>query len=592
MSQSAKRVPGCDFLYERGRRFTVRVQVPRELKAALGKGEFKKSLGGDLALAKRKYHSVVAGFIGQIEAARSGAQSVFVTPGVSKGQPTTDDLEVACYAHFLRMAEKMRGKVAEPVGDKPRELVNRAEGFRLMIENQVAAYADDNWSVMAIQATWLCEEHDWAIPPESPLFEHLCQTMLRARLQCYRNELRRLEGKIAADPDADPMFSATPPKRQPPPITLGDLIDKFTASREAKWSASTERNYIIINRLIKEVCDRDTPLDQVDDEFCGQVRSVLLRLPANYQKHPSTKGRPIPEVVDIAAANGMPMIGPATINGHLTKLAAIIRFGREKGWISGNPMAGIDVLDPIDPSEKRHPFTTDHLNAIFATAPWSTPFKADDPCPSRYWAPLIALYSGARLTDICGQLVEEIIEQDGVRLFDFVHRPGDRHIKGGKGRRVPIHPALIALGFWDFVEQARKSGRRQLFPDVKRDLLGKWGDNTSKWFSRKVKFLGLRGRNLSFHSLRHSFEDALRRVDLHDTPIGNAIAGRWSAGVSKNYGSKYPVGKLQDAIALIAYPGLRFPSAVLQPLQRPSQPRARRLHSDILATLGGIPANP
>ena len=372
---------------------------------------------------------------------------------------------------------------------------------------------------------------------------------------------------MSPDPDADPLFGSRPPQSKKPSLVLGDLMDKFTASREAKWSsASTRRNYIIINRLLEEVCGRDTPLDQITDEFCENVRSILKTLPANYQKHPAMTGRPILEVVGIAATKGLPHIGPATINGHLTKLAAIIRFGREKGWITGNPMAGVDVLDPIDPSEKRHSLTTDHLNAIFATAPWCQPFDASDPRPSRYWAPLIGLFSGARLTDICGQLVEEMIELDGVRLFDFSHRPGERHIKGGKSRRVPIHPTLIALGFWDFVEQARQSGRRQLFPDVKRDLVGKWGDNTSKWFSRKVKHLGLRGRNLSFHSLRHSFEDALRRADLHDTPIGNAITGRWSAGSSKNYGSKYPVEKLRNAIAIIEYPGLHLHGVALQPV--------------------------
>lgn len=555
MSLSAKRVPGCNYLYERGRRYIVRVQVPRELKDALGKSEFKKSLGGDLALAKRKYHNVVATILAQIEAARCGAEQAGEPQAKAANQPTVEDVDAACYAHFVRMAVNMRGKVAYPVGDNPRELRNRTEGYREMIQGQVATHAYDAWESMAIDAKWLCEEHGWTIAQDSQLFEHLCKTMLRARLQCYRDELRRLEGKMGPDPDTDPLFGSQPPKRTKPAMTLGELMDKFTASRQAKWSASTRRNYIIINRVIEEVCGRDTSLDLIDDEFCDRVRSILCRLPANYQKHPALKGRPIPEVIEIAAEKGLPVIGPATINGHLTKLAAIIRFGREKGWIIGNPMAGIDVHDPIDPSEKRHPLTTDHLNAIFATAPWSHSFAADDPNPSRYWAPLIGLFSGARLTDICGLLVEEMIELDGVRLFNFCHRPGERHIKGGKSRRVPVHPKLIALGFWDFVEAARKSGRRQLFPDVKRDQVGKWGDGTSKWFSRKIKSLGLRGRNLSFHSLRHSFEDALRRADLHDTPIGNAITGRWSPGVSKNYGSKYPVGQLQEAVTTVDYPG-------------------------------------
>jgi integrase len=220
-------------------------------------------------------------------------------------------------------------------------------------------------------------------------------------------------------------------------------------------------------------------------------------------------------------------------------------------------MSGIEVSDPIHPSEKRAPFTTAQLNQLFATDPWKRPFDPDDPNPSRYWAPLIGLYSGARLTDICGQLVEEMIELDGVKVFHFAHRPGERQIKGGRSRRVPVHPDLIALGFWDFVEAARASGRQQLFPEVKRDQVGKWGDNTSKWFSRKIAGLGLRGRSLSFHSLRHDFEDALRRVDLHDTPVGNALAGRWSgSGSSQNYGTKYPMDKLKAAIELVSYPGL------------------------------------
>lgn len=556
MTNSRRRVQGFKYLYERGASFEVRVQVPRPLRMDVGKGELKKSLGGDFARATRQYPTVLGGFFDQIDAARKCAAKNGPAPFSPGNRPTSEDIEIACYAHFSRMAEKMRGQVAHPVGDNPSTLENRAEGLRIMIANQVSVHGNDAWSFMTTEATWFCEDHGWTIEPDSALFEHLCRTMLRARLQCYRNELRRLEGKMAEDPDADPLFGNQPPKRQKAPLMLGDLIDKFTASREAKWSASTKRNYTIIHRVIEEVCGRDTSLTAIDDEFCENVRSVLQRLPSNYQKHPATKGRSIPEVLEIGAAKGLPVIGPATINGHLTKLAAIISFGREKGWISGNPMAGIDVLDPIDPSEKRHPFTTEHLKAIFASEPWTQPFNMSDPTPSRFWAPLAGLYSGARLTDICGQLVEEMIEVDGVPIFDFVHRPDERHIKGGKSRRVPVHPMLLELGFWDFVDDARKSGRRLLFPEVKPDAVGKWGDGTSKWFSRKVKRLELRGRRLSFHSFRHTFEDALRRVDLHDTPIGNAIVGRWSAGVSKNYGSKYPIERLRDEIAKVDYPGL------------------------------------
>ncbi len=175
MSPPAKRVPDCEYLFDRGGRHTVRVQVPRHLKAALGKGEFKKSLGGDLALAKRKYHSVVAAFMAEIEAARRGAVQRGAPQAISAKPPTVEDVEAACYAHFVRMTLKMRGKVAHPVGDNPRELGNLAEGYRIMIQSQVAAHAYDAWESMVLDAKWLCEEHGWTIDPETGLFEHLCK---------------------------------------------------------------------------------------------------------------------------------------------------------------------------------------------------------------------------------------------------------------------------------------------------------------------------------------------------------------------------------------------------------------------------------
>ncbi len=560
MSKKWKRVPGYPYVYERGSTYSVRVQVPRDVRGQIGKGELKRSLGGDFSVVKRKHHGVVAEFVAAIEAARShsvapsSAASVVVAP-------TDEEIEVACYAHFRRMVDNMRGRVAHPVGDAPRSRLNRVEGYQMMIQHHLDTFEMDAWSVMATQASWLCDEYGWVLDEDSETFAFLCQTMLRARLQCYKDELRRLEGKMSPDPDADPLFGPKPPKRLSAPRNLGDLIDKFNAARGHGWSASTRKNYIIITRVLEEICSRDTPVEDVDSDFCRKVCMLLTQLPANYQKLPSTRGRTISDAIQIAVANGLPTISPATVNSHLNKLGAIVRFGRDEGWIVGNPMSGVEVDDPIHPSDKRDPFSTTHLRAIFATEPWDTAAPPPSaPYPSRYWTPLIALFSGARLTDICGQRVDEMIEEDGVRLFNFVHRPGDRHIKGRRSRKVPVHPELIALGFWDYVEDARRAGQSNLFADVKRDRLGKWGDNTSKWFSRKIKMLALSGRKLSFHSFRHSFEDALRRADLHDTPIGNAITGRSSPGVSKNYGSKYPARQLQEALEKVAYPDFVFTS--------------------------------
>lgn len=554
MTVKRRGIEGFPYLRLRGRSYEVRLQVPSPLKLAVGKGELKRSLGGDLTVAKRAYHKTVSELQEAIDRARCASPQSNVASRMPR-EPTLDDIAIASYHHYSRMVELQRGKVVSLQGESQSTRQGRIASLQEALLYHVDRAEAEDWKIMATQARWKIEEMGWMLSEKSPRFTYLCQMLLRARLEAYRSELRKLNGHFAPDPDADPLFASNPAKTTVPVATLGDLKNEFEAEKHAHWTLSTRKNYKIIFAVLEQICGFDTPVSAIDREYCRDITKRLQGLPVNYQKSPLTRGRSVAEAIEIARVHEMQTIAPATINNHLSKLGAIVRYGRDKGWVAGNPMADLQVPDPVDPSEKRDPFSIEQLNLIFARAPWSDSGASTTERPSRYWAPLAALYSGARLTEICGQRVDEMMIEDGVHTFHFRHRPGDRAIKNGKSRKVPVHPELLRLGFWDFVGEARTAGREHLFPDVKPDKLGKWGDHTSKWFSRQVKVLDLQGRNLSFHSFRHSFEDALRRADLHDTPMGNALTGRWTAGVSKNYGSKYPVAKLHQALIEVGYPG-------------------------------------
>ena len=62
-----------------------------------------------------------------------------------------------------------------------------------------------------------------------------------------------------------------------------------------------------------------------------------------------------------------------------------------------------------------------------------------------YWRPLIALYAGARLTEI-GQLrVQDIKRESGIDYFDISDEGEDAGIKMlSSRRRVPIHAELVS----------------------------------------------------------------------------------------------------------------------------------------------------
>lgn len=213
MSASKRRVEGYDYLYQRGHSYEVRLQVPRPLRPVVGKGELKKSLGSDFKKVRDKHPRVLAGLLDQIDAARRTINHVGSLPTHSDNIPTRADIDVACEAHFRRMAKNMAGKVAVPIGDDPRSRANRAEGFKVMIEHQIRALQSGAWATIGLDATYLCDDMGWNIEEGSALFHYLCKSMMKARIQCYRDEVRLIEG--IATPDPEPIFKIRQGKARP-----------------------------------------------------------------------------------------------------------------------------------------------------------------------------------------------------------------------------------------------------------------------------------------------------------------------------------------------------------------------------------------
>lgn len=135
-----------------------------------------------------------------------------------------------------------------------------------------------------------------------------------------------------------------------------------------------------------------------------------------------------------------------------------------------------------------------------------------------FWLPLIGLFAGARINEICQLNPLEDIKQDsatGIWFFHFTDESEtaegvDKSIKTNSSRRiVPIHSKLIDLGFLDYVERIKNAGHKIIFP-AWEPRNGKASANASKWFVRYLESIGLRddteGARLSgFHCFRHTF---------------------------------------------------------------------------------------
>lgn len=539
-----KQVDGFAHLYSRGRTFVVRVQVPKHERARVGVRELKRSLGEGFATAKKKYPAILAKLLARIEPAVA----------VSTGHiPSVLEIDEA----VRRYHRGLRSALAQTGPESAGAVSSRSEQVAALTEIAVLQVASENNSSMALHARWLCAEHGWDIADASPLFFEISSKLLRARLDRLREEKHKVGALFGPRLDSDPMFlngaaDCTAIAGQ----TVGQLIALFRRVQEPKLAPSTKQGYRIPLRAIEEILGTDFPLNDLSRDRCRDVIDILAGLPANYRKLPETRNLSLKGVVEARQQLGLPTVMPATLNGYINKLRALLQLAVTEEWISTNPAVGHAVIDPVSPAQKRLPFKLEQLQNIFSGEPWLSHDQDVGGRPARFWLPLLALYSGARVGELAQLAVADISNDPGFEMINVRARNATRLKNRYAERSIPIHPELARLGFLKFVQKAQGARQERLFPQERSDRLGHYGRGVSDWFARLCDQRDIVDPKITFHSFRHNFEDALREAGLHGTPIALYLTGRSGGGVASNYGSGYSKAALRDAICLVNYPGL------------------------------------
>ncbi|MGO4527323.1 DUF6538 domain-containing protein, partial [Microvirga sp. 2MCAF35] len=325
-------------------------------------------------------------------------------------------------------------------------------------------------------------------------------------------------------------------------------------------------------RLI-ELISPEMPVKAVTREVCRDVLDTLRYLaPNSTKRYPGLTGR---DAAKRAKAEGLAPMSALTINGHIQKLSALMNWAVNEGYIDRNPARGLKVIDRVRRKDKRYPFSSEQLRLIFNAplyrgcqddGPGYARPGANYPRRGRFWVPLIGLFSGMRLNEICQLDVADVRLIDGIDCFIVTaggpDRTTDKRLKTENAERaVPIHPILVDLGFVDYVQSRRVSRDTKLFPELPIACTGYYSDTFSKWFANFLEKTGAKASRTSFHSFRHNFRDALR-----DAKTAKEIAyalGGWSgdspngeSATAENYGGGFKISTLAEAIAKVHYPGL------------------------------------
>jgi integrase len=397
----------------------------------------------------------------------------------------------------------------------------------------------------------------------------------RALGQLWRLELDRVRGDYGDritdalfQPGRDaPVVSLSDGASEPGPVLLRFVRLAFEESEVDRDDAVTPKTRLkkkATLTLVERYFGPDCDLRDVTGAHCRTFRDVIARLPPNLTKRYS-EDVSLEAVADKNDAERGPCMSYATQGLYLRLLNNLLAFARSDGLISNNPFP--PELGPRGKKgareKARNSYSDDQLAAIF-TAPLYTGCVDDErrfsqPMPgnitrrSRFWLPLIALFSGLRMNEIL-QLTKWHIQSatDGLPAFLI---GGDMTVKTKASYRVvPVHRELIRCGL---ISQAASLDHDDtlLFDDVPPGPDGYRSSTFSKRYASFWKTLnaGEPDRKVGFHSFRHNFRDALRVPGAEEVLVKEL--GGWSRGgsVSDSYGDGARAVVLRPLIDGVTY---------------------------------------
>lgn len=173
-------------------------------------------------------------------------------------------------------------------------------------------------------------------------------------------------------------------------------------------------------------------------------------------------------------------------------------------------------------SLSRTPYKTDEIEKMFEVMEKNDFFKHTN--LAYFYIPMIGLFSGMRLEEICKLKTKDIITEQRIPCFDITPPAKTK----SSIRKVPIHSYLLKdLNFMDYVKS--RENEEYLF-DLKRKVVkGKvkhsheFGQEYSKFRENFVSETRIKEDLVSFHSFRHTFATRLNSGKVQQDEISKLL---------------------------------------------------------------------
>jgi len=330
---------------------------------------------------------------------------------------------------------------------------------------------------------------------------------------------------------------------------LSDVFANFVAdrAREESWSPKTKESHESTFKMLVQIIG-DIPISSLNATHARKFKDTILRLPPNISKNPTYRDM---SLQDIADSGSTKVISNDTFNSRITRISSFVGWATRHGHLAINPFQGLTLKTAVRQDEERQIFEESDLEKLFD----STIFKKKKFLhPHYYWLPLLGLFTGARIEELCQLHLDDIHQEDGVWVIDINKNSEDKKLKTLSSKRlIPIHSELLRLGFIDFHQAQVEAGHQRLFPELARARDG-YSQSAQKWFNARYrKKQGISEKGKSFHSFRHTAINKLKQLGVDPIKIAE-LAGHSNDSITTGrYGKRFSPLVLRESINLLSF---------------------------------------
>lgn len=445
------------------------------------------------------------------------------------------------------------------------------------------------------------------VPPKaSPAYFKTCQELLKAHVTFYDAVEQNAQGDYAAHDAAiealESRQEARKEKRrrmvterqesaaQPVQMTkhipkLSEALKQYLDQREreekidAHSRERTESKFALFQAVIDP--QDNLPVNLIGAQHLQTYRKILFGFPANRTKKKAYRALSLPQVLEEAEAGRIAKedrISQQTIITYCQPVISFLKWAGTNEYHLNQAITGNLNVDKPERTEEeeRDPYTPADIRKLFTPAAFLTAGmrqEAKTAVPdsggkaSRYWVPLLGLFTGARLEELSQLHLDDIVlvdqQRNKRRVFTLGHPLPDvagileeakekgetlcifinegkpyQQLKNKPSRRfVPLSPLLVTdlnfLGYvsmiFDKANEAHVNAHApndngRLFPELKKTAkANKYGHKLSHWYSDYRKRVGVVGGEDGegkkvFHSFRHTISDwCLQQQDVQET---------------------------------------------------------------------------